>query len=67
MAFDNLPLREQRRRLELLRAAVVLMVSGDSSMIDRMIGDIDPPVDDPIPGAEGVADAVDAWLAGGAA
>lgn len=61
--FAALPLHEQQRRLSMLRAAVVMMTLGDFSMIDRMIGTVDPGVSD----AVGVADAVDAWLAGGGA
>lgn len=64
-AFDRLSLREQHERLQQLRAIVVLLVSGDVDTVNRLIGDIVAP-DDPLPDGDGLADAVDAWLAGGA-
>jgi len=66
MNWRDLPLREKHELLTRLRAAVVLLTLGDTGIVDQLIGDI-VPADDPLPDSAGVADAVDAWLAGGAA
>lgn len=66
MSFHDLPLRIQHERLIQLRAVVVLLVMGDTSLIDRMIGDIDPPTVDPMPPAAELVDAIETWLGGAA-
>lgn len=58
--FSRLPLAEQYRRLEWLRVAVVLLTSGDSSMIDRLLAGVESPATLP-DGAE-VAEDVARWL-----
>lgn len=69
MSFQDLPLGEMYDRLSKLRMAAIFAVLGDDEALDKVIGDI---VDE-TPGAlvDGeateLADAVDAWLAGGAA
>ena len=66
MSFENLPLSEQYDRLAKLRAIAIVAALGDDAMLDRMIGDIVDPSPEALPEAVEIADAVDAWLAGGA-
>ena len=66
MSFDELSLSEQYDRLAKLRAIAIVAALGDDAMLDRMIGDIVDPSPEALPEAVEIADAVDAWLAGGA-
>ena len=65
--FSDLPLNVQHERLTMLRAVVVLLVSGDTTVIDRLIGDIYPSTVEPMSAAAELVDEIDDWLAGGAA
>ena len=67
MSFDNLPLSEMYDRLAKLRMVAIAATLGDDELIDKLIGDIVDPSPEALPEAVEIADAVDAWLAGGAA
>lgn len=66
MSFDELSLAEQYRRLQKLRVAAIVAALGDDAMLDRVLGDILDDTPEALPDAAGIADEVDAWLAGGA-
>ncbi len=60
-AFAALTLREMHDYLEELKAAVIIAAyTGDNSNLPQLV-DVDT-----VPDGDGLADAVDAWLAGGA-
>ena len=67
MSFDNLTLSEMYDRLAKLRMVAIAATLGDDELIDKLIGDIVDPSPEALPEAAEIADAVDAWLAGGAA
>lgn len=67
MSFDELSLSEQYRRLQKLRVAAIVAALGDDAMLDRVLGDILDDTPEALPDAAEIADAVGAWLAGGAA
>lgn len=66
MSFDNLSLSEMYDRLAKLRMVAIAATLGDDELIDKLIGDIVDPSPEALPEAVEIADAVDAWLAGGA-
>lgn len=64
--FSKLTLAEQYDRLAKLRAIAIVAALGDDELLDRMIGGIVDQSPQALPDAAGIADEVDAWLAGGA-
>lgn len=66
MSFDNLSLSEMYDRLAKLRMVAIAATLGDDELIDKLIGDIVDPSPEALPEGVEIADAVDAWLAGGA-
>lgn len=59
--FSRLPLAEQYRRLELLRAVVIALTAGDMAMFDRLVGDAAQTAGADVDGAE-LAEDVARWL-----
>ena len=64
--FSKLTLAQQYAALAKLRACVVAISLGDDELLDKLLG-ADAPQDEPDAEAVEIADAVDAWLAGGEA
>lgn len=60
-SFSCLSIEEQHRRLQIIRALIVLCVSGDNDMIERMISTLTPL--STLPDGTVMADAADKWLA----
>ena len=64
--FQNLTLAEMYDRLSKLRMVAIAATLGDDAIIDKLIGNIIDPSPAALPEGAEIADAVDAWLAGGA-
>ena len=61
ITFGQLSIKEQHRRLQIIRALIVLCVSGDNDMVERMISTLTPL--STLPDGAVMADAADKWLA----
>lgn len=60
-SFGLLSSEEQHRRLQIIRALIVLCISGDNDMVERMIATLTPL--STLPDGAVMADAADKWLA----
>ena len=61
ITFGQLSIEEQHRRLQIIRALIVLCVYGDNDMVERMISTLTPL--STLPDGAVMADAADKWLA----
>ena len=61
-SFGLLSSEEQHRRLQIIRALIVLCISGDNDMVERMISTTMTPLST-LPDGAVMADAADKWLA----